>query len=65
MSKLKLVISATVMIWAGFESSQTATATQFSAQSMTATTHFGRVIADARYLSLAKKYTLKRYRRPH
>ena len=73
MSGLKLVISATVIIWAGFESSQTATATQFSVQSIVATTHSGRVIPNDRsrsvsgreYLSLAKKCTLKRYRRPH
>ena len=65
MPKLKIVISVVVMIWAGLESSQMATATQFSVQSMTATTHSRKVISDDLSFALAKKCTIKRYRRPH
>ncbi len=64
MSKLKIVILATIVTWAGFESSQTATAAQFSAQSMTKATHPRNAVTDARYIALTKKCTLKRYRRP-
>jgi hypothetical protein len=65
MPKLKVVILATIIAWSGFELSQTATATQFSAQAMAATTHPRSVITEARYFALAKRCTLKRYRRPH
>ena len=64
MSKLKIVILATMIAWAGFESNQTATATQFSARSMTKATHPRNIVTTAQYLSLAKRCTLKRYRRP-
>jgi hypothetical protein len=72
MPKVKLVIIATIVAWTGFELNQTATATQFSAQSMTGITHLPSVVTDARsrsisgreYLSLAKKCTIRRYRRP-
>jgi hypothetical protein len=65
MPKVKLVIVAAMIVWTGFESSQTATAAQFSAQSMTVTTHPRNAVTDARYIALAKKCTIKRYRRPH
>ena len=65
MPKVKLVILATIIAWNGFESSQTATAAQFSAPAITATTHRRNVVTEAQYIALAKKCTLKRYRRPH
>jgi hypothetical protein len=63
MPKVNLVILAAIIAWTGFESSQAATAAQFSA--MTATTHRRGVVSAARSIALAKKCTLKRYRRPH
>ena len=65
MSKLKLVVLATIITCAGFELHQTATAAQFSAPTMTTETHSRSAITDSRYLALAKKCTLRRYRRPH
>jgi hypothetical protein len=61
-----------MIVWAGFESRQTATAAQSSPQSMTKATHSRGVVTDARsrsvsgkeYFALAKGCTLKRYRRP-
>jgi hypothetical protein len=64
MSKLKLVILTATIVWSGFELRQTATAAQFSAQVMTTATHSRSVVTNGQYLALAKKCTLKRYRRP-
>jgi hypothetical protein len=65
MSKLKVVILATMIVWTGFELRQTATATQFSAQSITKATEPRGVVTDARHFALAKGCKVKRYRRPH
>jgi hypothetical protein len=65
MSKLKLVILSATIIWSGFELRQTATAAQFSAQAITTLTHPPSVVTNGQYLALAKKCTLRRYRRPH
>ena len=65
MSKLKLVILTAMIVWAGFELSQTAVAAQFSAPTMTTKTQPRGAVTDGRYLALAKKCTLRRYRRPH
>ena len=65
MSKVKLVILATIIAWTGFESRQTATAVQFSAPTMTGTTHPHHVVTKVRSIALTKKCTIKRYRRPH
>ena len=65
MSKLKTVVLATIIIWTGFELNQTATAAQFSAPTMTTETHPRSAVTNGRSLALAKKCTLKRYRRPH
>jgi hypothetical protein len=64
MSKLKLVILATMLVWAGFESRQTATAAQSSPPVMTKTTYPRGVVTDPQHFVLAKACTLKRYRRP-
>jgi hypothetical protein len=64
MPKLKIVILTTMIAWSGFGLSQTAAATQFSAQAMATTTHPSSVVTDARSFALAKRCTLKRYRRP-
>jgi hypothetical protein len=72
MSKLKVLALVTLIAWAGFGSSQTATAVEFSAQAMT-TPHPRAVVTDVRsrsvsgreYFALAKRCTIKRYRRPH
>jgi hypothetical protein len=64
MSKLKVVIAATVIIWAGFESSQTATAAQFSVPAVTVATRPLPIVTNAQYIALAKKCTATRYRRP-
>ncbi|MCY7368559.1 MAG: hypothetical protein LH474_10455 [Chamaesiphon sp.] len=64
MPKVKLVILATIIAWTGFELRQTATAAQFSAPTITTISHPRGAVTDGRYLALAKKCTLKRYRRP-
>lgn len=64
MSKLKIVILATMMVWTGFESRQTATAAQSLAPSMTKATYPRNVVTDPQHFALAKGCTLKRYRRP-
>ncbi len=72
MSKLKVVILATMIVWAGSELRQTATAAQSSISVMTKATHPRNVVTDARSRSVsgresfapAKGCTLKRYRRP-
>ena len=72
MSKLKVVILATMMVWTGFESRQTATAAQSPTPVITKASHARSVVTDARSrsvsgsesLALSKPCTLKRYRRP-
>ncbi len=64
MSKLKVVILATMIVWSGFELSQTATAAQSSIQTITTATDSRGVVTNPQYVALAKACTLKRYRRP-
>ncbi len=72
MSKLKVVILATMIVWTGLELRQTATAAQSSISAMTKATDSRGVVTDARSRSvsgkesfaLARGCTLKRYRRP-
>jgi hypothetical protein len=72
MSKLKVVILATMIVWTGLELRQTAIAAQSSTSVMTKATHPRGVVTDVRSHSvsgrdsfaLAKGCTLKRYRRP-
>ena len=64
MSKLKLVILATMMVWTGFQLRQTATAAQSSPSAMTKATHPRSIVTDPQHFVLAKACTLKRYRRP-
>ena len=65
MSTLKIVILATMFACAGFDLSQTATAAQFPVSTITTETHPRSAVINSRYLALAKKCTLRRYRRPH
>lgn len=64
MLKLRLVILTVIMIWAGIEGSQTAIAAQFSEIQMLPRTNSAGTVKDIRYFTLAKKCTIKRYRRP-
>jgi hypothetical protein len=64
MPKLRLVILTAITIWAGIEDSQPATAAQFSALQMLPTNYPTGIVKDFRYFTLAKKCTIKRYRRP-
>ncbi len=64
MSKLKVVILATMIVWAGSELRQTATAAQSSISVMTKATHPRSVVMDTQSFALARGCTLKRYRRP-
>ena len=72
MSKLKLVILATMIVWTGLELRQTATAAQSSNPVITKATHPSGIVTDTRSRSvsgresfaLARGCTLKRYRRP-
>jgi hypothetical protein len=63
MSKLKIVFLATMIVWAGSESRQTATAAQSSAPEVTVMTRPLPVV-NTQYVALAKKCTATRYRRP-
>ena len=63
MSKLTLVIIVTVGWW-GIVAAPMATAAQPAVGSLT-TNHSDGVGTAIRYFALAKKCTLRRYRRPH
>lgn len=64
MPKLRLVILTAITVWAGIEGSQPATASQFAGLQMLPRTYPSGIVKEIRYFTLAKKCTIRRYRRP-
>jgi hypothetical protein len=65
MPKLRLVLLTVIFASSGFGCVQAATATQLRSQTIRSIFPQSSIEKDVRFFTLAKKCTIRRYRRPH